>query len=172
MKLGYEKTWDQSHKGYPDFCNMAFNSPVGNILNTYHHLALRAAIFAAVDLDITHEVRFFGHYTRRDWLANEWQQFLAFGIGFAIAILMPLCTVALGWGTWRLKGASTVTMNPVDIAKMMAPEFVRGKMDLEQRRGGLARLRRVDVASEEGQEQGGRTRFRWLRRFTSSASEQ
>lgn len=56
MALGYEKRWDQSHNGYFDFCAITFDSPVPNILNTYHHLALRAAVFAAVDLIITQEV--------------------------------------------------------------------------------------------------------------------
>lgn len=50
---------------------MTFKSPIPNIFNTYHHLALRAAVFADVDLNIIQEVRFFGHCTRRNGLVDE-----------------------------------------------------------------------------------------------------
>ena len=41
--------------------------------------------------------------------------------------------MALAWGTWRLTGASSTSMNPIDIARTMAPELVWGKTDVEGR---------------------------------------
>ncbi|KAK3946809.1 hypothetical protein QBC32DRAFT_387709 [Pseudoneurospora amorphoporcata] len=134
-----------------NFCEMSFNSPIDNVLNTYNELALRASVFEALGRDTTQSVPYYEERTRRYWLMDEWWACLAFGLAIAGTIIIPVINAALNWGTWRVAGCSAVTMSPVEISKMLAPEITRGTIDLEERRGWLARLtsRRADVASVE-----------------------